>query len=90
MKTGDTQSGQGEFKESDLVEAQKKILAISRENTLKTLKAIKEGKVQVDPQVKAEAEKALAQLESVENPLETAQKQYSTKLEDIMSDENAE
>jgi|GEM_PF-2770526 len=80
---------QGEFKEQELVEAQKRILEISRDNTVKTLKAIKEGKVQASPEVKAEAEKALAQLEAAENPVEASQKQYSNKLENLLDKEEA-
>jgi len=78
---------QGEFKEKELIEAQKKILEVSKENTVKALKAIKEGKIEASPEVKAEAEKALAKLEQTENPMETVDKQYSNKLEDLMKKE---
>lgn len=59
-----------EFNEQELINAQKQILTISKDNTIKTLKAIKEGKVKVSPEVKAEAEKALAQIEGSEKPKE--------------------
>ncbi|MBD3312135.1 HIT domain-containing protein [archaeon] len=78
---------QGEFKEQELMKVQEQVLTTSKTNTIKTLKAIKEGKVKASPEVKAEAEKALAQLEQAENPVKTAKKQYSTKLENILDKE---
>ena len=47
---------QKEFNEQELIDTQKKIINTSKENTIKTLKAITEGKVQTTPEVKAEAE----------------------------------
>ena len=76
---------QGDFKEEELIEAQKKLLILSKDNTVKTLKAITEGKVEASPEVKAEAEKALKQLES--NPLEEQKKQYSTKLDELLNED---
>ncbi len=75
---------QHEFNEKELVEVQKEILKVSRENTIRTLKAIREGKVKVSPEVKEEAEKLLQKIEESENPLEAAKKQYSTKLEHLL------
>jgi len=80
---------QGEFKEQELIEAQKKILEISKDNTIKTLRAIKEGKVEASPEVKAEAEKALAQLESAQDPSKAAEQQYSNKLENLLDKEES-
>ncbi|MFA5406604.1 MAG: HIT family protein [Candidatus Nanoarchaeia archaeon] len=57
---------QKEFNEQELIELQKKILTISKDNTIKTLKAITEGKVNASPEVKAEAERALRQLEGTD------------------------
>ncbi len=75
---------QGELNEQELINVQRKILTVSKENTIKTLRAIKEGKVNATPEVKAEAERVLAKLEESSNPLESANKQYSNKLENLL------
>lgn len=78
---------QGELKEKELIDAQKRILEVSRDNTIKSLKAITEGRVQASPEVKAEAKKILEQLKESTNPLDATKKQYSTKLENILDKE---
>jgi hypothetical protein len=67
---------QKEFNEQELIDVQKKLLTISKDNTIKTLKAITEGKVNASPEVKAEAEKALMQLLGNEAP--------KKKLDDLL------
>jgi histidine triad (HIT) family protein len=78
---------QGDFNEKELIDVQKKVLTVSRENTIKTLTAIKQGKIKVSPEVKAEAEKVLKSIEEQEEPLKAAKKQYSDKLENILDKE---
>lgn len=77
---------QKDFNQEELVDTQKRILNASRENTISTLKAIKEGKIQVSDEVKAEAEKILTQVTMNKDPLNTANKQYSKKLDNILND----
>lgn len=78
---------QGALKEEELINAQKKILEVTRDNTIKSLKAITEGKVKAAPEVKAEAERILAQLKEQENPLDSVKKQYSKKLDSLLNEE---
>ncbi|MBN1924108.1 MAG: HIT domain-containing protein [Nanoarchaeota archaeon] len=59
---------EGKTNEQELYEHQKIIVKAFQESTIKLLKAIKSGEIKVSPEIKTQAEKALAAMEEQKAP----------------------